>query len=560
MSDTVSNELVINITHQETRVALLEGGQLAELFIERKRERVTAGSICKGKVIRVLPGMQAAFVDIGLEKAAFLYVGDFREGFEEEEDEGARGSSGGRDVRERGEEDEHVPEIDIEDEEGEEAAASAGPEGVGVGVAAPAAAAVARPAPRERRRSRRSQGPAPKIEEVLKEGQEILVQVAKEPIGTKGARITSHISLPGRHLVFLPTVDHIGISRRIRNERERRRLRDVVMSIKPPGGGFIIRTVSEGKSEEELKADMTFLLKLWNTILTKKDGVPAPAVLHYDLDVTFRAIRDLFSAEVDRLVVDSREEYERILEFVTTYHPELSYSIDLYEGVEPIFDAYGIEVEIQRALARRVWLRSGGYIVVDTTEALTAIDVNTGRFVGKRNLDETILRTNLEAVKEIAYQLRLRNIGGLIILDFIDMERHADREKVYHALEEALRHDKAKTNILKISELGLVQMTRKRTRESLPRLLTEPCPHCEGRGVVKSKTTICNEIFREVGRVAPDITGSRIVVRCHPAIGEMLVDEERGGIEWLGKRLGKTIAVVARKHFHPEQYEVDEAE
>lgn len=555
MSEAVSNELVINVTNQETRVALLEGGQLAELFIERKRERVTAGSICKGKVIRVLPGMQAAFVDIGLEKAAFLYVGDFREGFEEDEDEGARGGSGGRGTRERGEEDEHVPEIDIEDEEAEEAA---GAEGVGVGV--PAAAAVARPVPRERRRPRRPQGPVPKIEEVLKEGQEILAQVAKEPIGTKGARITSHISLPGRHLVFLPTVDHIGISRRIKNERERRRLRDIVMSIKPPGGGFIVRTVSEGKSEEELKADMTFLLKLWNTILKKKDGVPAPAVLHYDLDVTLRAIRDLFSAEVDRLVVDSREEYERILEFVTTYHPELRYSIDLYEGPEPIFGAYGIEIEIQRALARRVWLRSGGYIVVDTTEALTAIDVNTGRFVGKRNLDETILRTNLEAVEEIAYQLRLRNIGGLIILDFIDMERHADREKVYHALEEALRHDKAKTNILKISELGLGQMTRKRTRESLLRLLTEPCPHCEGRGVVKSKTTICNEMFREILRVAPDITGPRIVVRCHPAIGEMLVDEERGGIEWLERRLHKTITVVARKHFYPEQYEVDEAE
>ncbi|HWP35017.1 MAG TPA: Rne/Rng family ribonuclease, partial [Thermodesulfobacteriota bacterium] len=421
--------------------------------------------------------------------------------------------------------------------------------------------AAARPAPRAAaRRRRRPTGTPPKIEEVLKEGQEILVQISKEPIGTKGARITSHIALPGRHLVFLPTVDHIGISRRIRSERERRRLREIVMSIKPPGGGFIVRTVSEGKSEEELKADMTFLLKLWNTILKKKETVPAPAVLHYDLDVTLRAIRDLFSADVDKLVVDSREEYERIMEFVSTYHPELRYSIELYEGVEPIFDAYGIEVEIQRALARRVWLRSGGYIVIDSTEALTAIDVNTGRFVGKRNLDETILRTNLEAVKEIAYQIRLRNIGGLIIVDFIDMERHADREKVYRALEEELRRDKARTNILKISELGLVQMTRKRTRESLLRLLTEPCGYCEGRGTLKSKTTLCNDIFREIQRTAPHITGSRIVVRCHPAIAEMLVDEERGGLEWLERRLGKTITVQARKHFHQEQYEVDEAE
>ncbi len=542
----MSNELVINVTHQETRVALLEGGQLAELFIERKRERVTAGSICKGKVVRVLPGMQAAFVDIGLEKAAFLYAGDFRETFDEDEEEGP--GRGGR-LRD---EDEHVPTVEeLEDEEAAEDA-------VGVGVAAVAPAP--RGAARERRRPRRHQGATPKIEELLKEGQEILVQVAKEPIGTKGARITSHISLPGRHLVFLPTVDHIGISRRIRNEKERRRLREIVTSIKPSGGGFIVRTVSEGKSEEELKADMTFLLKLWNTILKKKETVPAPAVLHYDLDVTLRAIRDLFSAEVDKLVVDSREEYERIMEFVSTYHPELQYSIELYEGKEPIFDAYGIEVEIQRALARRVWLKSGGYIVIDTTEALTAIDVNTGRFVGKRNLDETILRTNLEAVKEIAYQLRLRNIGGLIILDFIDMEKHADREKVFHALEEALRHDKAKTNILKISELGLVQMTRKRTRESLLRLLTEPCQHCEGRGVIKSRTTVCNDILREIQRVGPDISGPRVVVKCHPAIAEVLVDEERGGIEWLERRLGKTIAIQARKHFHPEQYEVDEAE
>ncbi|HEX7125803.1 MAG TPA: Rne/Rng family ribonuclease [Thermodesulfobacteriota bacterium] len=544
----MSNELVINVTYQETRVALLESGHLAELFIERKRERVTAGSICKGKVIRVLPGMQAAFVDIGLEKAAFLYVGDFREGgfVDDEDDDDRRVRRGGG--RRRDEDEEH--EVDVEgEEEGEEAHVAAG-----------VAAAGARGGRDRGRRTRRTHGPMPKIEEVLKEGQEILVQVAKEPIGTKGARITSHISLPGRHLVFLPTVDHIGISRRIRNEKERRRLRDIVMSIKPPGGGFIVRTVSEGKSEEELTADMTFLLKLWNTILKKTERVKAPAVLHYDLDVTFRAIRDLFSAEVDRLVVDSKEEYDRILEFVTTYHPELRHQIDLYEGVEPIFDHYGIEVEIQRALARRVWLKSGGYILVDTTEALTAIDVNTGRFVGKRNLDETILRTNLEAVEEIAYQLRLRNIGGIIILDFIDMEKHSEREKVFHALEEALRKDKAKTNILKISELGLVQMTRKRTRESLLRLLTETCPHCEGRGVVKSKTTICYDIFREILRASPDIKGPRIVVKCHPSIGEMLVDEERGGIEQLERRLGKQIAIVARKHFHPEQYEVDEAE
>ncbi len=541
----MSNELIINVTHQETRVALLESGHLAELFIERKRERVTTGSICKGKVIRVLPGMQAAFVDIGLEKAAFLYVGDFREtAFGDDEEDDDRRSRRGRPRDE--DEDDH------EEEEGEDEEA---PVAAGAGGAAARGGRGPRPG-----RPRRSHGPMPKIEEVLKEGQEILVQVAKEPIGTKGARITSHMSLPGRHLVFLPTVDHIGISRRIRNDKERRRLRDIVMGIKPSGGGFIVRTVSEGKSEEELTADMTFLLKLWNTILEKTERVRAPAVLHYDLDVTFRAIRDLFSAEVDRLVVDVKEEYERILEFVTTYHPELRHQIDLYEGAEPIFDAYGIEVEIQRAIARRVWLKSGGYILVDTTEALTAIDVNTGRFVGKKNLDETILRTNLEAVEEIAYQLRLRNIGGIIILDFIDMEKHAEREKVYHALEEALRKDKAKTNILKISELGLVQMTRKRTRESLLKLLTETCPHCEGRGVVKSKTTICNDIFREIQRVSVDTKGPRIVVKCHPSIGEMLVDEERGGIERLEKQLGKSIAVVARKHFHPEQYEVDESE
>lgn len=503
----MANELVINTTSHETRVALIENGTIAELYIERSKVKGIVGNIYKGKVVRVLPGMQAAFVDIGLEKAAFLYVADVFDALDEYESF----MEGNGSKKEEG-------------QEGE----SEGP----------------------------VLHPMHPIEELLQEGQELLVQVSKEPIGTKGARITSHISLPGRHLVYMPTVDHVGISRRIEDEEERERLREIVDRIKPTGSGFIVRTVSEGKSEEDLLADMKYLLKLWEEVAKKKDKVHAPALIHSDLDVTQKVVRDILTESVDRIVVDSKPEHDKIVQFITTFMPKMKYSIELYDEEEPIFDNFGLEVEISRALGRKVWLKSGGYIIIEQTEALTAIDVNTGRFVGKHNLEDTILKTNLEAVKEIAYQLRLRNIGGIIIIDFIDMEKEVNREKVYGALEEALKADKSKTNILKISELGLVEMTRKRVRESMGRMMCEPCPYCEGRGYVKSKTTVCHEIFRELRREMLDIRGTKVTLTVHPQVADLLYDEERRGLEELERRFKKRITVRAKPGFHQEQFEI----
>src|SRR5512136_2460011 len=500
----MGTDLVINTAAHETRIALIENGTIAELYIERSRVKGIVGNIYKGKVIRVLPGMQAAFVDIGLEKAAFLYVADVFEAIEEFES-----FMDGNGKKE-------------EPTEGD------GP----------------------------MFHPIHPIEELLQEGQELLVQVSKEPIGTKGARITSHISLPGRHLVFMPTVDHVGVSRRIENEIERERLKEIVERTKISSAGFIIRTVSEGKSEEDLLADMQYLTMLWDEIVKKNEKAHAPSLIHSDLDVTQKVVRDILAEDVDRIVVDSKPEYDKIVHFITTFMPKIKYSIEFYEENEPIFDHFGLEVEISRALGRKVWLKSGGYIIIEQTEALTAIDVNTGRYVGKHNLEDTILKTNLEAVKEIAYQLRLRNIGGIIIIDFIDMEKEVNRDKVFNALEEALKSDKSKTNILKMSELGLVEMTRKRVRESLGRMLCEPCPYCEGRGYVKSKLTVCHEIFRELQREMLDIRGTKAMLTVHPQVADLLYDEERRGLEELEKRFKKRITVRAKPGFHQEQFEI----
>ncbi len=497
----MNKELVINTTSHETRVALLEGGHIAELYIERERERGIVGNIYKGKVIRVLPGMQAAFVDIGLEKAAFLYVADV---FDEMEQ----------------------VELHIEGDEGVTDAAEDQPSVL------------------------------PPIEDLLREGQELLVQVSKEPIGTKGARITSHISLPGRHLVYMPTVDHVGISRRIVDETERERLRQVLEEMREPGTGFIVRTVSEGKSEEDLRQDMEFLVGLWKTISRDLEGLHAPSLVHSDLDVTSKVLRDILTEDVQRIVVDNLDEYDKIIRFLQTFATRMNYQVELYTGEEPIFDAYGLEVEISRALGRKVWLKSGGSIIIEQTEALTAIDVNTGRYVGKHNLEDTILKTNLEALKEIAFQLRLRNIGGLIIIDFIDMEKEAHREKVHAALEEALKGDKNKTNILKISELGLVEMTRKRVRESIGRTLCEPCPYCEGKGYVKGRLTIIYEILRELHRELIDLPAGPVTLLAHPQIAGLLVDEERSGLDELEQRFRRSVRINPHPEFHIEQYEI----
>ncbi len=506
----MANEIVMNITERESRLALIENGQVVEFHVERRGERGIVGNIYKGRVIKVLPGMQAAFVDIGLPRAAFLYVGDIHR---------------------------HIHDLNfiVDDDEDEEVAEET-----------PAA---------EESMEDQAHFQLP-IEDLIEEGEEILVQISKEPLGSKGARVTSHISIPGRHLVFMPTVDHVGISRRIENELERQRLRDIIAEIKPPACGIIVRTVSEKESAGKLQADLKFLDGTWQRIVEKEAKVPAPCLIYEDLDLCLRGVRDLFTENVDRLLVDSQEHYHRILEFMDTFMPSLKPWVEYYDREDPIFDFFGIEMELNKALGRKVWLKSGGYINIDFTEALVAIDVNTGRYVGKRNLQETILKTNLEAVREIAYQLRLRNIGGIIIVDFIDMDRAADREKVMNALHEALKRDKQKTNILKISELGLVQMTRKRTRESLTRTLCEQCPYCEGKGFIKSQTTLCYEILRALARDLSDERGVDVKITAHPEVVQLLLEEGSEELEMIQRKFDTRIQLNPDPNLYQEQYEI----
>ena len=490
------NIILINHNPHETRVAALQGNRLVEFYTERSKDKGISGNIYKGKVVRVLPGMQAAFVDIGLDRTAFLHATDVYEMFDEFE-EFAKETE-----EERGRPSRRIP-----------------------------------------------------IQEILKEGQEIMVQVAKEPIGSKGARITSHISLPGRHIVFTPTDDHIGISRRIGSEKERRRLREIVVRLRPEGSGFIIRTACEGMRADDIGSDMDFLTKLWGEILRKKGRNSAPCLLYEELDLTLRTIRDIFTADIDKLIIDSREEYERAIKFAEDFLPGLRQNIELYESEDPIFDTHGVEIELTDAIEKKVWLKSGGYIVIDQMEALTAIDVNTGKYVGKKSSEETVLKTNMEAIKEIVYQLKLRNIGGIIVLDLIDMAKASNREKVYNALKEELRSDKARTNILKISELGLVEMTRKRVRESITQLICEPCPYCEGNGMIKSKDTVIMEIYRELLKELPG-KRRKATVYVHPIIAELLYSEKEFVLKELEKRFGKKVVVKTSSTLHQEQYEI----
>jgi ribonuclease G len=456
----------------------------------------------------VLPGMQAAFVDIGLDRAAFLHVEDIVA--EEDLEAVAAGDA------------------DSDDDDDD-----------------------------EKKKSRKITRKTP-IRDVLKEGQSILVQVSKGPISTKGARVTSHISLPGRYVVYMPTVEHIGISKRIGNEKERKRLRETIEAFKPPQGGLIVRTVAAGLTKKQLKADVGYLVKTWNETMKKRETISrAPALLYDDLDVILRAARDLFTEDVAKIVIDSPREHERLVKFVEDFMPERAGDVELYSDSEPVYDEYGIEDEIARALSRKVPLPSGGYLIIDQAEALTAIDVNTGRFTGKgKDVEETIFQTNLEAVKEIAYQLRFRNIGGLIVLDFIDMERASHREKVYKALLEVLKHDKAKTTAVRISELGLVEMTRKRTRESLGRTLNEPCFYCDGTGHLQSKATVCHEILRQIRREKDHLPGYKIVVNAHPAICDMLQREEKAAVEVASKRFTRQIVVQPKRDYHLEQFDL----
>jgi ribonuclease G len=736
------NTLVINCDIRETRVALIENGIIAELQIERASATGTVGNIVLGRVSRVLPGMQAAFIDVGLDRAAFLHVEDlirpddfeaYLGGARKHESEWKKGEGGRRhgpvaagaadgaaadDDDDDDEDDDDAPEgalasspeavsptsveadddddepltsgdedddddedaadddedaadddedaadddedddepdsdeggsdpenaaekddpsdpgadekaDDVEEEEEEEEPDHEPPPPAGEGGAAAANGGGAGGSRRRRRRRGRSAGGAaegaseqrPKsaeaapprggdqrprdqrgngnrdrnrggrgndrgndrgggggggdrgrrggrptsrvarsvpITEVVKEGDEVIVQISKEPIGTKGARVTSHVSLPGRYVVYLPTVDHVGTSKRIGSSRERARLREVVEALKPPSGGLIVRTVAEGLTKKSLKADIGYLVNLWDEVSRKREGAKAPAVLYTELDLVLKTARDLFTDEIETIVIDDKDQYARLVRFVEMFMPARVKDVQLYGGDEPIFDAYGIEDEISRALSRKVQLPSGGYLIIDQAEALTAIDVNTGRYVGKgsRDLEETAFKTNLEAVDEIAYQLRFRNIGGLVILDLIDMDVAGNREKVWRALEQRLAKDKAKTTINRISELGLIEMTRKRTRESLGRTMHETCFYCDGTGQVQSKTTIVYEILRQIRRERHGLPGYSVLVNAHPAVVDVMQGEERAAVAEAERRYMRRIEFNPRTEYHIEQFDL----
>ncbi|MAN53276.1 MULTISPECIES: ribonuclease G [Marinimicrobium] len=485
----MSEELLINVSPVETRVALVENGVVQELHIERSHGKGYVGNIYKGKVVRVLPGMQAAFVEIGLARTAFIHASDMAE---TDDDEGRRGE-------------------------------------------------------------------VPDIRALVREGQTLLVQVSKDPIGTKGARLTTNLSLSSRYLVYMPNSAHIGVSTRIDDDAERQRLRGQVESLAEEAGvsgGFILRTVAEGVGADELRNDIDFLQKLWLDFQDKCTNAPVPSAIHTDMPLFLRALRDLARAPIEKIRVDSRMSWTQMREFATSYYPELVDLIECYSGERPLLDLYGVEDEIARALDTRVPLKSNGYLIVEQTEAMTTVDVNTGAFVGRRNLEETIFKTNMEAASAIVRQLRLRNLGGIIILDFIDMKDPEHERQVLRTLEKALEKDHAKTSITGVSELGLVEMTRKRTRESLGQMLCEPCPLCSGRGLVKSAETVCYEIFREILREARAYDNDKFLVLASQLVVDRLLDEEAAYVADLEAFIGRTIEFQVESLFTQEQYDI----
>jgi len=501
------NYLLINATPYEIRIALIEHGNLVEFYQERPVEKGLVGNIYQGRVVRVLPGMQAAFVDLGLERTGFLYVDDVRTDNKHFEDRMLNN--------------------------GCQTCCAETPDVV-------------------------QEPPIPQvnIEDLLTEGQEVMVQICKEPLGTKGARLTCNITLPCRNLVYMPMTDHIGISRKVEDDEDRQRLREEIENLRPQDAGFIVRTVAESASREDLEADMEFLLHLWGEIKDRSSRAPVPSMVYEDLDIAQRAVRDLFTPDIQKVVVDDRATYERVCNFVETFVPQLRNRVALYENEVPLMVAYGVEVEISRALEKKVWLRSGGYIIIETTEALTVVDVNTGRYVGRKDLEETIFKTNMEAAKEIAYQLRLRNIGGIIIIDFIDMEQESHREDVFNALQDAVRKDKSRSNILKVSEFGLVQMTRKRDRENLTQMICEPCMYCGGDGFLKSRRSVCYEIFRKLTHEGPQMGGDTVTIKVHPSVADLMLKDETLNTEKLEKETRKRFIIVADNDMYLEKYEI----
>ncbi|UCE77527.1 MAG: ribonuclease G [Gammaproteobacteria bacterium] len=482
-------ELLVNVTPQETRVAVVENGVLQEVFIERARRRGLVGNIYKGVVRRVLPGMQAAFVDIGLERAAFLHASDIA--------------------------------VSVDDEKIEHS------------------------------------GSGDNITRLLHEGQQVLVQVIKDPLGTKGARLTTHITVPSRYLVFMPEVNNVGVSQRIEEEAERQRLRDIVVAARGDGsGGFILRTAAEGVGEEAIASDLHFLQRLWASIQERATRAGPGEVVHEDLPLVLRVLRDLSDTEVEKLRIDSRETFQRIEDFVCRFTPELVDKLEYYPGERPIFDLYSVDDEIQKALERKVQLKSGGHLVIDQTEAMTTIDVNTGAYVGHRNLEETIFKTNLEAAQAMVRQLRLRNLGGIIIVDFIDMQNEEHKRQVLRALEKHIERDNANCHISEISSLGLVQMTRKRTRESLEHILCSSCPTCAGRGSVKTAETVCYEIFREILREARQFDSQQLLVLASQEVVDLLLDEESTSLAELEAFIDKPIKFQVEALYTQEQFDV----
>jgi len=484
----VANEIVVNCDTRETRVALMENGKLIELHVERE-ERVV-GSVFKCKVCNVLPGMDAAFVDIGLERNAFLYVADV------------------------------IPEASEEAD------------------------------------GKRPNGRRLGIKDVLKIGQELIVQVVKGPRGTKGARVSTRISLPGRYLVLMPESDTRGVSRKIEDARERDRLKRIVDNCRPEGFGVIVRTEAEGKAEQDIRNDLDMLVRMWGQVKEQAAKVRAPGIVHQDLSLLYKTIRDVFTSDVSKMVIDSKAEYDKALELLDLLSPKLKSRVQRYTRVEPVFEYYGIETEIDRLLRRKVWLRSGGHLSIDETEALTTIDVNTGKFIGSTSLSETIVRTNLDAAEEIARQLRLRDIGGIIVIDFIDMTSTRDRTQVLNALEKALRRDRTRTKISHISPLGIVEMTRKRTGETISEIVGEVCPYCLGRGVVPSAESISIEAERALRRIASESDGKAFVVQVNPAVAYHLIGTRGEVIEEIERRINRKVYVRAREDLHVEKYEI----
>ena len=538
----MNQEILINVTPRETRVAVVENGVLQEVYIERTGRRGLVGNIYKGWVSRILPGMQAAFIDVGLERTAFLHASDISTTVPDE-DKTSEGKSadenldahGGTSVargttawmQEIGQHKERLPRMPEVVTEGKKEQA---------------------------------------INDLLHEGQEVLVQVVKDPLGTKGARLTTHITIPSRYLVLMPDMRTVGVSQKIEHEEERQRLKNMVTAFLSEsmtnsdadnsGEGFIVRTAAEGATEEVLRADMEFLQRVWASIRLRIPTMTAGTVVHEDLPLALRTLRDLVASAVDKVRIDSRETYQRAIQFVEKFIPDLVSRIEYYPGERPIFDLYSVEDEVQKSLERKVPLKSGGYLIIDQTEAMTTIDVNTGAFVGYRNLEETIFKTNLEAAQAIARQLRLRNLGGIIILDFIDMTEEDHKRQVLRVLEKSLERDHAKTSISGVSALGLVEMTRKRTRESLAHILCASCPTCTGRGMLKTPETICYEIFREILRATRQFDAKQLLVLASQPVVDVLLEEESTSVAELEAFIGKPIKFQVEALYTQEQFDV----